>query len=41
MKKMLLSICLVLLIASSALAIPYPYGDYDLPTTGDLEKVYK
>lgn len=40
MKKFILAIVLVLILSLSAFAVPYPYGDYEVKTGGDLKEIY-
>jgi hypothetical protein len=40
MRRVLMCILLVLVLSSYVYAVPYPYGDYDLPTNGDLQVIF-
>lgn len=39
MKRILLACLVLLALAGVTSAVPYPYKDYDLPTTGDLAAI--
>ena len=40
MRRVVMSLLLILVLSSCVLAVPYPYGNYDLDTTRDLETIY-
>ena len=40
MRRVVMGVLLILVLSSCVHAVPYPYGDYNLPATGDLEAIY-
>lgn len=41
MKRVVLAVVLVLILAGAVGAVPYPYGDYELDTSRDPGEIYK